>query len=284
MTEPTLILSIDIEEWFQTENFHEILPRDAWAQQESRVEASVRTILDLLNEWEQEATFFVLGCVAEVHRDMVAEIARRGFEIASHGYNHELIYRQTPEAFRDDVIRAKGLLEDITGVPVLGYRAPAYSITEWSADILRETGHVYDSSLFPVSAHDRYGSIDIGDDPTPILTLPCGLIEVTLPTLDVGRARLPWAGGGYFRLLPYGIFRRGIDRILQQRGSFVFYFHPPEIDPGQPEMPGLEPMLHFRQYIGLRRNLGKVQRLLGDYRFRSMSAALRERNLLPLPV
>jgi polysaccharide deacetylase family protein (PEP-CTERM system associated) len=284
MADPTLILSIDVEEWFQTENFHGILSRDDWGRQESRIAASVHAILDLLDDRQQGATFFILGCVADAHRDLVAEIARRGYEVASHGYGHELIYRQTPEAFRDDVTRAKALLEDITGVAILGYRAPAYSITEWSADILLETGHVYDSSLFPVSAHDRYGSIDIGGDPAPILTLPCGLVEVTLPTLELGRARLPWAGGGYFRLLPYPLFRAGIDRILQRRNSFVFYFHPPEIDPGQPVMPGLGPMLHFRQYVGLKENFGKVRRLLTDYRFAGMAATLREQGLLPLPV
>lgn len=261
------LLSFDVEDWFQVENLKRVVERASWDRCDLRVAVNTHRILDLLDQFGRKATFFVLGWVAQKAPGLVREIAERGHEVASHGFSHELVYHQSEQAFREDVRKAKRLLEDLSGQNVLGYRAPSFSLTDLGMQILYEEGYRYDSSVFPSSLHDRYSrpesavsALDVGLGRTPH-----GLLEVVIPTLDVGPLRMPWGGGGYFRAVPYWVFRQGINRILKRRGVFVFYLHPWEIDADQPRVDGLTWSSRQRHYLGLANTYGKLARLLVDY-------------------
>ena len=196
-------LSFDIEDWFQVENLKTAISRDQWDEIELRVEGNTRKILALLREANARATFFILGWVAERCPELVRDIDRDGHEVASHGYGHGLVYEMTPDMFREDLLRSKNILEGIVNKPVTGYRAPSFSITPqnlWALDILKEMGFEFDSSVFPVSLHDRYGFSGCSTRP---FVWPNGLVEIPLSVYRVGRLSLPAAGGGYFRLFPY---------------------------------------------------------------------------------
>lgn len=258
-------LSFDVEDWFQVENLRSAVPRDRWSGIELRVEANTRKILGLLREHDVKATFFVLGQIAERCRQLVRDIDQEGHEVASHGYGHHLISQLKPEAFREDILRSKALLEDIVQKPVLGYRAPSFSVTPstlWALDIIREAGFAYDSSIFPVSVHDRYGFS--GLSPRPFLWQN-GLVEVPLAVYPIGRLALPAAGGGYFRLFPYQYFRHVLGR-LNRRQAFTFYLHPWELDPEQPRV-RVPWFYRFRHYVNLHKTESRLRRLLGDFRF-----------------
>ncbi|MEW6049033.1 MAG: XrtA system polysaccharide deacetylase [Bacillota bacterium] len=270
------LLSFDVEDWFQVENLRGAIPRESWDDCELRVIQNTARILDLLDCFGRKATFFVLGWVAHKVPGLVKEIAKRGHEVASHGYSHELVYRQSEEAFREDVRRAKWLLEDLIGDSVVGYRAPSFSLTDRGLRILWEEGYRYDSSVFPSSLHDRYfrpreveSALHSGVGRTHD-----GLVEILVPTLDVGPLRIPWGGGGYFRAVPYGVYRWGVNRILGQRGVFLFYLHPWEIDAEQPRVRGLSWSLRQRHYLGLANTYGKVARLIADYPWEPVSAVV----------
>jgi polysaccharide deacetylase family protein (PEP-CTERM system associated) len=216
--------------------------------------------------------------VAERHPHLVRSIVQAGHEIASHGYGHHLVYEQTPQAFREDVRRARRLLEDTAGCPVVGYRAPSYSITRrslWALDVLIEEGYRFDSSIFPIR-HDRYG---IPDAPRHVhrVTRQSGpLTEVPPSTLRMGRVNLPIAGGGYFRLLPYAWTRWGIRRLNQlERRPAVFYLHPWELDPAQPRLPA-SPLGRFRHYRNLSEVEPRLTRLMADFRFDTVSTVIRQ--------
>jgi polysaccharide deacetylase family protein (PEP-CTERM system associated) len=216
----------------------------------------------------------VLGWVAEKCPGLVRRIAAAGHEIASHGYGHELLYTLSPAAFREDVKRGVGLLETAAGQKVRGYRAPSFSITDWALDVLKELGLEYDSSAFPTAAHDRYGRLSNVDASESIVEVRPGLYEIFVSTLRIGRLGVPWAGGGYFRLLPYRLFARGISRILSSGGSYVFYIHPWEIDPGQPRVRGLKPAHQFRHYNNLARCEPKFARLLDEFQWTTVADLL----------
>ena len=197
-------MSIDVEDYFHVSAFDGIVPRSEWARMESRVTRNTQRLLEIFHQHGVRSTFFVLGWVAERHPALVREIAAAGHEIASHGYAHRLIYDQTLTAFRDDVRRAKALLEEAAGRPVIGYRAPSYSITPrslWALDVLLEEGYQYDSSIFPIR-HDRYGIPVSGRKPYLIHRDRGTLVEVPGSTTRLGRMNLPVAGGGYFRIFP----------------------------------------------------------------------------------
>jgi len=262
-------MTVDVEDYYHVSAFDRTVFRSDWEAMEARVERNTRRLLDLLERFDVRGTFFVLGCVAERHPDLVRAIASHGHEVASHGYGHRLVYEQLPAEFRDDVRRAKRMLEDIVGVPVVGYRAPSYSITGrslWALDILVDEGHEYDSSIFPVR-HDRYG---IPDAPRHAYIIRCrnGLLtEVPPSTVRIGSFNLPATGGGYFRILPYAWTRWGIARLNErEQRPAVFYIHPWEIDPDQPRLPA-DPLSRFRHYRHLGRVEGRLQRLLRDFRF-----------------
>lgn len=271
-------MSIDVEDYFHVSVFDGIVPRSAWDGMESRVVANTERLLDIFDESGARSTFFVLGWVGERHPDLVRRIADRGHEIASHGYAHRLIYDQTRAAFREDVRKAKGILQDASGRAVIGYRAPSYSITPrslWALDVLLEEGYRYDSSIFPIQ-HDRYGIPVSGRAPYPI-TRPAGtLIEVPASTTRVGPFNLPVAGGGYFRILPYWWTRWGMGRVnrLEQRPA-VFYLHPWEIDPDQPRLQ-VGRLSRFRHYRNLEETETRLRALLRDFRFDTIGVLVSE--------
>jgi polysaccharide deacetylase family protein (PEP-CTERM system associated) len=275
-------MTIDVEDYFHVSVFDGLVPRQAWDTMESRVVDNTERMLDLFEEHDLRATFFVLGWVAERHRSLVRRIASLGHEIASHGYAHRLVYDQTPVAFRDDVRRSKALLEDATGRVVAGYRAPSYSITPrslWALDILIEEGYSYDSSIFPIR-HDRYGIPPSARHPYVIRRPGGALIEAPGSTTQMGPLNLPIGGGGYFRILPYAWTRWGIDRVnaVEQRAA-IFYLHPWEIDPEQPRLhAGL--LGSFRHYRNLDQTASRLRRLLAEFRFAPLATVLNETSSL----
>jgi len=245
-------LSIDVEDWFHAENLKGVIGRGEWARCEPRVEQNTMRMLEILDEGKARATFFVLGWVAERCPWLVRAISAAGHEVASHGYGHGLVYSQTPSVFRADVLRSKNFLEDLTGKPVYGYRAPSFSITEWAIEILQELGFRYDSSFFPTVVHDRYGKLSGMDVDTPIAALARGFYEISISCVRLGRRGLPWGGGGYFRLVPFRLWCRGIHAILRAGKPYIFYIHPWEIDPGQPRLRELGAAYQFRHRVNLR--------------------------------
>ena len=261
-------LSFDVEEHFQVSAFDSPLQRENWGNFESRVEGNTVKILELLNRANVKATFFVLGWVAERHANLIRRIARDGHEIGSHGYAHELITAQNPSQFREDVRRGKRILEDIIGSPVYGYRAPSFTITEktkWAFPILVEEGHVYDSSVFPIY-HDCYGMPNASLWHSELLTSSGPLWEVPLTTCTLLGVRVPIAGGGYFRLFPYSILRWMLRKTRGRGHQLILYFHPWEMDPGQPRMNG--PLLsRFRHYLNIQKTEARFGRLLSDFSF-----------------
>lgn len=261
--------TVDVEEYFQVSAFESLVRRADWERFESRVGGSVSRLLELLARFETRATFFVVGWVAERHLDIVRAIARAGHEVASHGWEHARVTLQNPLEFRDSVRRTKHLLEDLTGAPVLGYRAPSYSIVpgrEWALDILIEEGYRYDSSLFPVR-RPGYGYPNGRSDPH-WLERPVGrLAEVPPTTLRWGRVRLPAAGGAYFRLLPYALTRAALKQCERRGVPGTFYIHPWELDPAQPRL-DVPWLTCVRHYGGLGRTAERLERLLGEFRFR----------------
>jgi polysaccharide deacetylase family protein (PEP-CTERM system associated) len=264
---PDAAMSIDVEDWFQVQNLAGSVPRDSWERQERRVEANTRRMLDIMERTGARSTCFVLGWVAERHPELVREIAARGHEVASHGHGHELIYEIGPERFREDVRRSKAILEDIVGTRVEGYRAPNFSITDWAIDILAEEGYAYDSSSFPVVAHDRYGRLSKGGGGKAIYEIAPGLREVCVSALDVAGKGIPWGGGGWFRLIPYPLFSAGVSRFIATGQPYVFYIHPWEIDPGQPRVRCAKRSHGWRHYMNLGACAARWERLLASRRW-----------------
>ena len=272
-------MSVDVEDYFHVSVFDGIVPRSSWDAMQSRVCQNTQRLLDIFDEYSVQSTFFVLGWVADRHPDLVRAILQRGHEIASHGYAHRLVYDQTPNAFRQDVQRAKRTIEDAGGVAVCGYRAPSYSITPrslWALDILIEEGHSYDASIFPIR-HDRYGIPVSPREPFPVERRGGGLMEVPGSTVRFGALNLPVGGGGYFRILPYGWTHWGIARLNEvDHQSAVFYLHPWEIDPDQPRLPAGW-LGRFRHYRNLARTEERLRRLLTDFSFSTVGALLASR-------
>jgi polysaccharide deacetylase family protein (PEP-CTERM system associated) len=269
-------MTVDVEDYFHVSVFDGVVPRHLWATLESRVVQNTERLLDLFAESSVLGTFFVLGWVAERHPSLVRRIAGRGHEIASHGFAHRLVYDLTPAQFRDDIRRSKAVLESAGGVPVLGYRAPSYSITPrslWAIDILIEEGFAYDASIFPIH-HDRYG-IPVSPRHPYMLKRECGsLLEVPGSTVRVGPLNLPIAGGGYFRILPYEWTRWGIARLNETEDRpAIFYLHPWEIDPDQPRL-ATSRLGRFRHYRNLSQTEERLRLLLSDFRFSTVTRVM----------
>lgn len=266
----TNALTIDVEDYFQVSAFAPYIRRSEWDARECRVERNVGRILQMLDERGVKATFFTLGWIAERYPQLVRRIVEGGHELASHGYGHERASDLSHEAFAQDVGRAKKLLEDIGGQAVIGYRAPSFSIGTgnlWAFDTLARAGYAYSSSIYPIK-HDHYG---MPDSPRFAYRLGCGLIEIPVTTLRVGGRNLPSSGGGYFRLLPYGLSRWMIRQINQvDRESAIFYFHPWELDTGQPRIEGIDLKTRFRHYVNIPRMEGRLASLLADFRWGRM--------------
>ena len=264
-------MSIDVEDWFQVENLSRVVGRDTWSARQLRVERNMDRMLDLMSAAGVRATCFVLGWIAERCPSLVERIAREGHEVASHGYGHALLGTLSPDELRVDVERSKRLLEDLTGAEVHGYRAPAFSITDWAIPILADAGFTYDSSYFPTVAHDRYGRLTGMETAAPVVELRPGFHEVCVSCLNLGSRGVPWGGGGYFRLIPYPVFRLGIRRILAKGKPYVFYIHPWEIDPGQPRVGGVSRGHRFRHYVGLETCERRFASLLRDFHWSTMA-------------
>ena len=267
MRAPVNALTIDVEDYFHASALAPVAPQHAWPTLDSRVARNTRVLLDMLDAAEVKSTCFVLGWVARHDPDLVREIAARGHEVASHGFWHQLVYDQSPEVFRADVRDARALLQDLSGQPVLGYRAPSFSIVErslWALDVLVEEGYTYDASIYPIR-HDRYG---IPDAPRVIherRTAHGSIVEVPSSTVRLG-TNLPTAGGGYFRLLPLAWTRWGIRRVNSEGMPAIFYLHPWEIDAGQPRLP-VSRLTRIRHYHNLDRCATRLQQLLQEFRF-----------------
>jgi len=241
--------------------------RRRWHRLPLRVETNTDRILDLFARYEVRATFFVLGWIAERFPGLIRRVAEAGHEVASHGYDHVRIEEMDRVAFLEDVLRTRLLLEDLTGMAVKGYRAPSYSIgadTLWALPLLQTAGYRYSSSIYPV-VHDHYGLPDAPRFPFVPREAP-ELLEIPITTAVIGKWRLPSGGGGYFRLFPYMLSRWALRRVLLEEGRpCVFYFHPWEIDTGQPRPGGLTLRTRFRHYINLDRTLRRVEALLKDF-------------------
>lgn len=265
-------MSVDVEEHFQVSAMESKISRDRWDSLESRVERNVDSILAIFAANGVTATFFMLGWVAERHPGMVHRIVAGGHELASHGYRHVRVNRQTTEEFRDDVTRTKGILEEIAGVPVRGYRAASFSIdgsTPWAHSVLADTGHSYSSSIYPIR-HDHYG---VPDAPRFAYRPLRGsdFLEIPITTVCLAQRRIPCGGGGYFRLLPYELSLWGMNRVrVRDDRPCVFYFHPWEVDPAQPRVPGLSRRTRFRHYVGLSTMQQRLERLTRALRWERM--------------
>lgn len=262
----SILLTFDVEEWFQVENFKPWIASSSWPERQSRVIASTERILDLLDRCSTErearcgqpsdrirATFFILGWVAQRHPGLVRAIQRRGHEIAAHGYAHELAGHQDHQALLDDIRRCKRLLEDITAEPVQGYRSPSFSITPALMEILAESGFQYDSSYNSFGLNSRYGRLDL---PQPsgkgiAIRLPNGLWELPISNCRVAGRTVPLGGGGYFRLFPMALWKLGVKAILKRQSAYLMYLHPWEFDPGQPRVAEASGLAKFRHYLRL---------------------------------
>jgi len=265
-------LTIDVEEHFQVHAFETVVDRSAWDRYPSRVVANTKRILRLLAEYNVCATFFVLGWVADRHPDLVKEIALGGHELATHGYWHELVYRQTPDEFAADLRQSLDAIgRAFNGWQSAGYRAPAFSITKqslWALDVLRDHSITYDSSIFPLAAHDRYG---INNADRFANKMCGGLWEFPVSTIRLGKQNWPVAGGGYFRLFPLWITRQAIHHLNTQRHPAVIYLHPWEFDPDQPRMPNAPVLSRFRHYVNIHKTETRLRALLNEFKFAPMS-------------
>lgn len=274
----TNALTIDVEDYFQVSAFAPYIDRADWDSRECRVERNIARILSLLDRYGVQATFFTLGWIAERYPGVVRDILAGGHELASHGYGHQRASDLTPAQFHADIDRAKRLLEDQSGVEVKGYRAPSFSIDarnrDWAFDALARAGYRYSSSVYPVR-HDHYG---MPDAPRFRHAAHSDVLEVPPTTVRAFNRNWPASGGGYFRLMPYALSRRLIERVNRHDGeSAVFYFHPWEIDTGQPRIPGINARTKFRHYVNIHRMEARLARLLQDFRWGRMDRIFLER-------
>ena len=272
----TNAISIDVEDYFQVSGFEKAVSRKDWDQYPSRVVNNTRRLLAIFERHQVTATFFILGWVAERFPFLVKEICAMGHEVGSHSYWHHLIYEMSPDEFRNDLRRSIGVLQDITGQPVTSFRAPSFSITKrslWALDILAEEGITQDSSIFPTH-HDRYGIPDASPEIHQIATTAHDLWEFPMSVAKWQGLSVPASGGGYFRLYPYRMTRRLISQINNSGRPLMFYLHPWEIDPQQPLVDGVPFLSRKRHRINLAKTEGKLERLLTDFTFTSMTDAL----------
>jgi polysaccharide deacetylase family protein (PEP-CTERM system associated) len=260
-------LTIDVEDYFQVSAFASHVDRDDWDRLPHRVEANVERILEILGEAQTQATFFMLGWVAERYPHLVRRIADGGHELASHGFAHQRATEQGKQLFLADIELAKAVLEDVSGREVKGYRAPSFSVgpdNPWAFECIASAGYRYSSSVYPIR-HDHYGAPDSPRFAHEILP---GLLELPVATIRLGGANWPAGGGGYFRLLPYRVSRWSIARInTRDRAPAMFYFHPWELDADQPRVAGAGLKTRFRHYVNLHRVAPRLRQLLKDFRW-----------------
>ncbi|MDH5593189.1 MAG: DUF3473 domain-containing protein [Gammaproteobacteria bacterium] len=265
-------MTVDVEDYFQVSAFEKYIDRSDWNNLPCRVENNTGRLLDLFDKHNVKITFFMLGWVAERYPGLIRKIVDSGHELASHGYSHVRVTEQTPQQFREDIIKTKKLLEDISGKEIKGYRAASYSIGAsnlWALQELQEAGHLYSSSIYPIK-HDLYGMPEAprfafyphGDS---------GILEIPVTTVELGNRKFPCGGGGYFRFFPYMLSRWAMRRVNRHDGqSCLFYFHPWEIDPEQPRQTGINFKTRFRHYLNLNRMHDRLERLLTDFKWDRM--------------
>jgi len=271
-------LSIDVEDYYQVENFKHLIPERDWVNYESRVEANTCTILQILDTFQVRATFFILGWLAERYPDLVQSIHKQGHEVASHGYLHNLIYNCKPEHFQEDINRSKKILEDLTGDSVVGYRAPSYSITRrslWAIDILIKAGFKYDSSIFP-TIHDRYGIPGAQRFPHKLWGSDGQCLDEFPPTtFKMFGITVPVSGGAYFRFFPYLLTKWAFTWINRwEKKPIIFYLHPWEFDPGQPRIK-TDMFRHMRHYFNIEKTETRFKKVLRDFKFDTVKSILQ---------
>lgn len=275
-------MTVDVEDYFQVSAFESTVDRDQWENFEQRVDRNTRNILELFARHDVKATFFTLGWVAEQFPELVRDIAAAGHEVASHGWQHTRVNTQQPEDFRNDIRRTRALLQDISGQPVLGYRAASYSIGRseaWAWDELAEAGYSYSSSIVPIS-HDLYG---IPDAPRFAFDTAQGrLLEIPITTIPFAGRNINCGGGGWFRLFPYSFSRWALRKVnASDVEPGIFYFHPWEIDPHQPRPEGLGLKTRFRHYLNLDRTYGRLEQMLSDFQWGRMDEIFLHGNNTP---
>ena len=275
-------LTVDIEDYFQVSAFEKVIDRSDWENLPCRVEQNTEKVMQVFADHGVKGTFFILGWVAQRYPELIKRIAEQGHEVASHGWDHVRIINMTPEQFREDVIKTKEILEELSGTKVYGYRAPSYSIGSsnlWALKILQETGHKYSSSIYPIH-HDLYGmphAPRFAFYPNDL-----DLIEVPVTTTKVLGKNFPCGGGGYFRLLPYFWSKRAIKKVNTIDGqSTVFYFHPWEIDPQQPKQKNTTLKTRFRHYTNLSKMEQRLNQLLRDFSWDRMDNVFLQDTKLP---
>lgn len=284
---PTNGLSVDVEDWFHVGAFEDVIAKDSWNGLTDRVERNCDAILEMFADADVKATFFTLGWVAERHPKLMRRIAEAGHELASHGWDHARVFTLDPKSFAADLDRARKAIEDTSGFAVTGYRAPSFSIdsrTPWAYMVLADQGYAYSSSVAPI-AHDHYGWREAPR--FAFRPLPWSdLIEIPVTTAEFAGKRLAAGGGGFFRVLPYAFSRWAIRQVNRRdERPAVFYFHPWEIDPGQPRVAGAPLKSRLRHYSRLEQMSGKLRQLIGEFQWGRMDVlALREAALAePLP-
>ena len=278
----TNAISIDVEDYFQVSAFEHTIDRKDWDQLEHRVSANVTQIIQLLKSANVKATFFVLGWVAERYPEIVKTIIDHGHELASHGYGHQRVSDLTRAEFKQDLIQAKDILENLSGIEIKGYRAPSYSIGKsniWALEVLAETGHQYSSSIYPIN-HDHYGYP--GAPRFAFKDTKTGLIEIPISTMKFMSRLYPAGGGGFFRFYPYQITRKIIQRVNKlDNQPTIFYFHPWEIDPGQPRQENAPLKSRFRHYLNLHKTEDRLTSLLHDFSWGRVDEVFIENRDLP---
>lgn len=263
-----MLVTIDLEDWFQVENLRDAYPHHTWNLCDLRVKMSTRILMDLLDHYNVRATFFVLGWIAERCPDLVREAHNRGHEIGCHGYDHRLCSDMSTKDLRNDLQKSKSILSDITGRPVIGYRAPSFSITPRLIEILKELNFVYDSSYNNAVVNKKYGRLPAESwhrSTSGHLMYRNGVIELPVSNLRTAGMVVPWGGGGYLRVWPPSLFEWGVRRIIEQDGYYVFYMHPWEIDSVQPKVKKLPFISRTRHYLHLSSTLHRVSHLLSTF-------------------
>lgn len=308
---PSILLTIDVEDWFQVENFKQYIPFSTWPERELRVERNTHRLLDLFDSIEEgkeqenrkehtekrkqekaegkypalsiqhpvsnkiRATFFVLGWIAERLPNLVKEIHSRGHEVASHGYIHDLCYDCSYDILRNDLSESKSLLEDITGTLVCGYRAPSFSINNDIIKIVEDCGYMYDSSYNSFGMHGRYGKLDLNNKKNKGIAiemdnnfyeLPVSNLQFSIPKFKIQNYIMPWGGGGYFRLIPFFLFRIGVASILRKTNAYMLYLHPWEIDADQPKIREASALFKFRHYVNLKKCEIRLAKIINAFR------------------
>lgn len=284
-TNKYFLITIDVEDWFQVENFKRWIPFETWDQRELRVEKNVHHLLDLFDAItipvkihgprttyngqtkKIEATFFVLGWLAKRFPSLVREICSRGHEIASHGLNHELCYRMSHDEIDKDVVASKKMLEDLLGESVFGYRAPSFSVDDGVLKNIEDAGYLYDSSYNSFSLHNRYGKLSLPENSDFISPIKISekFYEIPISNIKVGTHHFPFGGGAYFRLIPYQIYRKGVEVILKNDGVHSLYLHPWEFDPDQPRVDEASFQYKFRHYTNLKYTNKKLTKLINRF-------------------